>query len=575
MSDCNAYHIGLDPRTTIGAPSTEPSGTPYFAGYVGAISLAPGDPLEVHVATREAGECFADVYRVVGCDDPGFGPAIELVARAKTPVVPLRYAALANHPPLAPGGCDSEGCGWPSSRVLDAIPATWPSGVYLVQFTSSEEPTGRLAQRLGQDALFVLRPSTPSSRRLLQISVATWSAYHLWGNRNLYGGLSEAGEFFHELRSHRVSFLRPGIGLGVFNQSLWAPGKASYLFKFLKWCAAEGVDFDCCTGLDLDAGTIDLDPYELVITVGHDEYWTGPQRDAIEKFVSRGGNAAFFGGNLSYWQVRSRDCGQVVECHKRGVGVVRLPLGAPLPADGEPLDPLYRDPAQNPDHDNSSVTVEFHTDPVNRSTNSLTGVSLRNDELLRRSGKDLSELVFAGACWWWEDVGGPERPAVGFTVSDEAHWALEGADLHAGDVFGAAQKVVGFECDGLDVEILDGRSQPTGRDAPPPGLQVVAFADCRDWAEIDYSRGLPEYVPGARLNDAVIAGTVTIVSWRSDAGGEVFTAPTTDWVFALRPTIDYTRYRSVHPSVNPASEHVIKITRNVMRRLSEPHQPTI
>lgn len=303
-----------------------------------------------------------------------------------------------------------------------------------------------------------------------------------------------------------------------------------------------------------------------MITVGHDEYWTGPQRDAIEGFVSRGGNAAFFGGNLSYWQVRSREDGQVIECYRRGVGTV--PAGLPLPGDGEPLDPLYRDPIENPGHDNSSVTVEFHTDPLNRSTTSLTGVSTRNDELRRRRGTDVSELVFAGACWWWEDLGGPERPAVGFTVSEEEHWALEGTGLRAGDVFGASQKVVGFECDGLDVEILDGRPQPTGRDSPPPGVQIVAFADCRHWAEIDYSHKPPRQTPGVRLNDAIIAGTVTIVSWRSEAGGEVFTAPTTDWVFALMPTIDYTRYRSIHPPVNPVSEHVVQITRNVMQRLS-------
>jgi hypothetical protein len=567
MSDGNAYHIGLDPRTTIGAPSTEPLGTPYFAGYVGAISLAPGDPLEVHVATREAGECFADIYRVIGCEDPGFDPVIELVTRAETPVVPLRYGAHPSNRPLAPGGCDSEGCGWPASRVLDSIPETWPSGVYLVQFTSSPEPTSGLVRQLGQDALFVLRPGHPSSPRLLQVGVATWSAYHVWGNRDLYGALSADGDWHHELRSHRVSFLRPGIGLGTFNQSLWAPGKGSYLFKFLQWCATEGIDLDCCTGLDLDAGTIDLDPYELVITVGHDEYWTGPQRDAIEGFVRRGGNAAFFGGNLAFWQVRSRDNGQTVECYKRGGGGSLRPHNQPLPGDGEPLDPLYRDPAQNPGQDNSTVTVEFHCDPVNRPTTSLTGVSMRNDESRRRAGEDPSDLVFAGACWWWEDLGGPERPAVGFSVSDEAHWALAGTDLRAGDVFGAAQKVVGFECDGLDVEIVDGRPQPTGRDAPPAGVQIVAFADCRGWAEIDYSRCPPNRTPSVRLNDATYAGVVTIVSWCSEAGGEVFTAPTTDWVFALRPTIDYTRYRSIHPPVNPPSEHVTQITRNVIERL--------
>ncbi len=565
----SSLHPAFDPHLSVGAPSTELSGAPYFAGYVGAISLAPGDPLDVHVASREAGECFVDVYRVTGCVDPGFRPAIEFVARAEAPAVPLRYSALPNHPPLAPGECDTHGCDWPASRVLDSIPTSWQSGVYLVQFTASQEPTGQLAQRLGQDALFVLRPAAPKSPRLLQVGVATWSAYHLWGNRNLYGGYALDGQFLHELRSYRVSFSRPGIGLGIFNQSFWGPSKSSYLFKFLQWCKDEGIELDYCTGLDLDAATVDLDPYKLVLTIGHDEYWTGPQRDAIEGFVARGGNAAFFGGNLAYWQIRSCEDGQTVECYRRGGGRwLAPPHNEALPGDGEPLDPCYRDPAEHPDHDNSTVTVEFHADPVNRPTTSLMGVTMRNDEARRRDGEDPAELVFAGACWWWEDIDGPERPATGFTVSDESHWALAGTNLGSGDLFGVEQKVVGFECDGLDVEFRDGRPQPTGRDDPPPGIEIVAVADCRDWAEIDYSQQPPRRVPGARFSAGAVGGVVTVVSWRSEGGGEVFTGPTTDWVFALRPTIDYTRYRNTEPSVNPASKQVAQITRNVIARLS-------
>lgn len=568
MSDANP-HPAFDLRVSVGAPSTAPAGEPYFAGYVSDISLAPGDPLDVHVATREADECFADVYRIVGCENPGFDLAIELVARAETQVMPLRFSAATNHRPLAPGDCDTDGCGWPASRVLDAVPGSWGSGVYLVQFTSSAEPTGRLSQRLGQDAIFIIRPSAPSSPRLLQVGVATWSAYHLWGNRNLYGGYALDGQFLHELRSYRVSFSRPGIGLGLFNQSTWGPGKGSYLFKFLQWCRDENIDLDICTGLDLHSGAIDLDPYRLVITVGHDEYWTGPQREAIERFVRGGGNATFFGGNLCYWQIRASKDSRTIECYRRGGGRwLTPPHNEQLPEDGEPLDPVYRDPTIYPEHDNGSVTVEFHSQPVNRPTTSLTGVTLRNDETRRRAGADPAELVFAGACWWWEDIGGPERPAKGFTVSDGEHWALRDTGLRAGDVFGAQQKVVGFECDGLDVEFQNGHPRLTGRGDPLPGLQIVAYADCRDWAETDYSQQLPRRQEGARWSDGAVGGVVAVVSWRSEAEGEIFTGPTTDWVFALQPTIDYTRYRNTEPSVNPPCEQLIQMTRNVIERLS-------
>src|SRR4051795_8833185 len=63
-----------------------------------------------------------------------------------------------------------------------------------------------------------------------------------------------------------------------------------------------------CTDVDLHRdGAALLEPYRLMVSVGHDEYWSGPMRDAVEGFVAAGGNAAFFSGNTSLWQVRLED----------------------------------------------------------------------------------------------------------------------------------------------------------------------------------------------------------------------------------------------------------------------------
>jgi hypothetical protein len=524
------------------------------------MSLEPGEPLDVHVATRDEAPCFADIYRVVGCCDAGFDPKLRFVARAPVPVTPTRYTHTPDRRGLAFGACDAEGCGWPADRLLAEIPSSWSSGLYLIQFTSAEEPTGHAAERLGEDALFVLRAAAPRAPALLQLGVATWSAYHLWGNRNLYGGLAPDGGWHHSLRTPRVSFHRPGVGLGVFNKSTWAPPKSSYAFKFIQWAEQEGLDVDYCTGLDLHAGTVALERYQVLLTVGHDEYWTGPQRDAVERFVGGGGNAAFFGGNLAYWQVNALENGRVVECYKRAS------VHGGLDAGSEPLDPRYRDPVRYPEHDNRAVTVEFFADPVRRSTTSLTGVSMRHDAEPPADGPP----VVAGAAWWWEDLGGPARPALGLTVCDPHHWALEGLSLQAGDVFGASQKVVGFECDGLDVEVIDGTPLLTGRDDPLPGTHIVAYADAREWGEIDYAGPHPVRVPGQRITQATMGGIVTVVSIDNESGGQIFTAPMTDWPYALVPTIDYTSDRMPHPPVNPACEVCRHITRAAIRRLSGP-----
>ena len=47
-----------------------------------------------------------------------------------------------------------------------------------------------------------------------------------------------------------------------------------------------------------------LKHYKLILSVGHDEYWSAPMRDHLEKFIGDGGNVAFFSGNVCCWQVR-------------------------------------------------------------------------------------------------------------------------------------------------------------------------------------------------------------------------------------------------------------------------------
>ena len=49
-----------------------------------------------------------------------------------------------------------------------------------------------------------------------------------------------------------------------------------------------------------------FDNYKLIVSVGHDEYYSATQRVAMQRFVdgSVGGRIAFFAGNLATWQTR-------------------------------------------------------------------------------------------------------------------------------------------------------------------------------------------------------------------------------------------------------------------------------
>ena len=81
----------------------------------------------------------------------------------------------------------------------------------------------------------------------------------------------------------------------------------------IEWAEREGYEIGVCTNADLEEHPEVLDGAHLYLSVGHDEYWSMGMRDTVEAFIARGGNAAFFSGNTSLWQVRIEgDEGEVV-----------------------------------------------------------------------------------------------------------------------------------------------------------------------------------------------------------------------------------------------------------------------
>ena len=79
-------------------------------------------------------------------------------------------------------------------------------------------------------------------------------------------------------------------------------GWPDWELPFLHWAEREGYAIDVVTNADLEEHPELLarpgdGGYALFLSVGHDEYWSGPMRDTVEGFIGRGGNAAFLSGN--------------------------------------------------------------------------------------------------------------------------------------------------------------------------------------------------------------------------------------------------------------------------------------
>lgn len=426
-------------------------------GYPARASVLPGEVLVLHIAT-DAPRFRVCFYR--------WWDGAELLCRSR----------WFDGVDAAPRGAD-EDWGWPGYAF--SIPGQWRSAVYIAHLEEVGGPAFDLALDRAT-VLFVVRGGG-SGGLLYKIPLATYHAYNHMGGGCYYDcppvSLSPPGA--------RVSLRRPGGGIGgevwgaADHYDMRSPRQtfAHWDAGFIRWLIRDGYAPEFCTDIDVhrDAGLCRR--YRLLLSVGHDEYWSEAMRDHVEEFVGAGGNVAFFAANLCWWRIHLVDDAGAMVCHQGG------PQGARdhwWPAGG-----------------------------AGRTEDALGGVSYRH-----------------GGGWW----NGP-RSKRGFTVQRGDHWAFEGTGLRDGDVFGAGTlpPLVGYECDGAPVALSAAfpgavAVSPHARLAgTPEGFDVLAACVLdADWEEL---------APREEVfaSECVRAATMGVYSRQ----GTVFTAGTTDWAQVL------------------------------------------
>ncbi|GAC1614553.1 MAG: hypothetical protein NVS4B5_03350 [Vulcanimicrobiaceae bacterium] len=409
-------------------------------GYASVPSAMPGEAIDFHVrasASRYAQFSLQIVRRGVSDDVLDTREGVAFVSTSEDDA---RLAA--------------EGCDWPavaSCRIV--VPADWRSGYYVAKLIAAERTAA---------IPFFVRSASPgsTSRVLVKMSDATAQAYTAWGGRS----------FYTTPHAPRISYARPYDDMDLFER---------YQLPFLRWAETSGIALDICSSLDLHRDPRLLEPYRLLVSLGHDEYWSLEMRDQVEAFIASGGNVAFLSANTCYWQVRFDFTGgrRIMICYKE--------------TENKPPDP-ERD-------DLRRVTVRWFEPPIVRPENRMTGVSYRN-----------------GAGWWIDPLV-PATRFRGYTVASDGHWVYRGTGLRAGDVFGNGTSVddtiLGYE---TDAALITPGSRPptvTGADGTPRDFAVLATADLRDWAA--HGQG----------------GAATMGSFQHN--GIVFTAGTVNWAGGL------------------------------------------
>lgn len=439
------------------APPTA-AAKPFIHGYVGKRSYVAGENVTFHLSTNTKKVDF-EIVRL----------------GAKPEVVFSQKGIPADEHPV-PKNASSHGCDWPAPLGI-TIPKKWRSGVY--------EAWTRAGDTTGNRMFFVIRSSHPGrdAKILLQLSTNTYNAYNGWGGYSLYTYWGpKHWDKKHEpgdVLGRRVSFQRPFNGMD-----------RNWELPFIQWAERSGYKIDYAINSDLEFHPEILQHYKLILSVGHDEYWSAPMRDHLEDYIAKGGNVAFFSGNTCCWQVRSEDAGNDLVCWKEGFE----------------QDPLFRPEG----HPLLSTLWSHHL--VKRPENQLTGVGF-----------------LRGGFHRFRD-GIPDGSGA-YTVHRPNHWIFQGTGLEEGMEFGGANTIVGYECDGCEFTMVDGRPVPTGRDGTPKNFTILGTAPAR-WGEGD----LGWYKPAHELwkknkHEHGCMGIYTV-----PGGGTVFTAATTDWAHGLSPS---------------------------------------
>jgi len=161
---------------------------------------------------------------------------------------------------------------------------------------------GRLANALKEPRAshiyFIVRDDASRSDLLFQTSDTTWQAYNRWGwGSSTYGSFNPASP---ARRAYKVSLNRP-----YETRDYRAVNKVfNAEYPMVRWLEANGYDVTYSTGLDSDRRGALIGNHKVFLSVGHDEYWSGPQRANVEAARDAGVNLAFFSGNDVFWKIR-------------------------------------------------------------------------------------------------------------------------------------------------------------------------------------------------------------------------------------------------------------------------------
>lgn len=178
-------------------------------------------------------------------------------------------------------------CGTWAESATWPVPSTAVSGVYFALLKRTDN--GGVSH-----ITFVVRDDASTSDVIYKTSDATWQAYNRYGGASFYNDGPNG-------KATKLSYNRP-FGTREFNNG------RDFLFSneypAIRFLERNGYDVSYTTDVDADRDGGLLQNHKVFLSVGHDEYWSGPQRTAVEAARDAGTSLMFLSGNEVYWKTR-------------------------------------------------------------------------------------------------------------------------------------------------------------------------------------------------------------------------------------------------------------------------------
>jgi hypothetical protein len=221
----------------------------------------------------------------------------------------------------------------------------WPEGAYLLRMDAESG-----AQRF---APVTVRSAATAGKVVIKNSVETWAAYNTWGGYSLYHGPGGAADYNN--RSLAVSLDRPYDMNGAY-YFLYHERRLIQLAERL------GLPLAYVTSMDIAADPRLLTGAAALFSLGHDEYWSPPERTNVTAARDQGMNIAFLGANCCFRRTRldATRLGpdRLIICYKTS-----YPQDPEYGKDSTLVTSDWREPP-NPDPESSLIGTLYESNPV-------------------------------------------------------------------------------------------------------------------------------------------------------------------------------------------------------------------